>query len=83
MGKVVLFGEPPGAITAVRTCPKRAPLSGWVSNDIHRGLCNSFRENDQILTATVSTIFYHLRKAFPLYYLLKHVYFGKSENIER
>lgn len=65
-GKVVPL-EAPGAITAVGTCPRGAPFQDGFLMTYSQGLCNSFRKMIRILTATVSTIFYHLRKLFPSY----------------
>ena len=69
--------RPPGAITAVGTCPRGAPLSGWVSNDTHGGLCNFFGENDQNSNCYSVHYILSLKKSFFPLYLVKHVYFLK------
>lgn len=57
--------------------PEGLPFQGWVSNDIHRGLCNSFGENDQNSNYYSVHYILSLKKSFFPLYLVKHVYFLK------
>ena len=60
-----------------RDLSRGAPLSGWVSNDTHRGLGNSFGENDQNSNCYSVHYILSLKKSFFPLYLVKHVYFLK------
>ena len=55
--------RPPGAITAVMTCPGGLPFQDGFLMTLTGDLVISLGKMIRILTATVSTIFYHLTHA--------------------